>query len=299
MFDFVSNFNKRFVNSTAQDLALSLSKSGLSRNEFKTKHLEHLYDSLRILKRIPDFNSVDGLIYEEKGHLDCVSHDLVGVIVETRPIPELEKVIYNFYQTIKRPVQLFHGTKNLDYIMSSNIKDLIRDKIVYLTELNTDKLSHNAYNALLLSIKFWNSLIGRNKVVVFQTDSCFCARSKYRIEDFSSFDYIGSKWSRRRPIGIIIDGGNGGFSLRSWNKSVEVLRRFPSNIWPGGEDGYFAFHIELIGGKVGKSKSSAKFGTQFEFLYNSLGCHKISCLNDKDQVNFLNYCPEAEFMLKQ
>jgi len=64
-----------------------------------------------------------------------------------------------------------------------------------------------------------------------------------------------------RPIGMIIDGGNGGLSLRDWGEPVKSLERFSTRFWPGGEDGYFAFHMGLIGGRIGHCNECAKFST--------------------------------------
>ena len=67
--------------------------------------------------------------------------------------------------------------------------------------------------------------------------------------------------------------------------------------WPGGEDGYYGFHLELIGAKIGKSIDCAKFSTQSFFQYKSFGAHNISCLNKKDRDAFIKYCPEAKKLL--
>ena len=181
--------------------------------------------------------------------------------------------------------------------MSTNIANLVNEGKVYLTPLNVDGLNAVRYNALLLSKGFWEKVIGRRKILVFQTDAVSCDSSDYVVDDFISYDYLGSKWSRDRKFGIIADGGNGGLSLRDWEKTYSCLNRFPPEHWRGGEDDYFAFHVELIGGKVGKGKECAKFSTQHDFLYRSFGAHKISCLSKKDQKGFLNYCPEAKFLL--
>ena len=124
-----------------------------------------------------------------------------------------------------------------------------------------------------------------------------CNNSPYNLNTFLDFDYIGSTWARTRPVGITIDGGNGGLSLRSWEKSLQCLEQFPSSFWPGGEDGYFGFHMELIGAKVGKDVDCAKFSTHRYFRYKSFGAHKISGLNKKDKDAFIQYCPEAKKIL--
>ena len=69
-----------------------------------------------------------------------------------------------------------------------------------------------------------------------QTDSLICKNSNYTINNFMHFDYIGPAWNRKRPIGLIIDGGSGGFTLRNTKLSIDVLCNYPTDNWPGGED---------------------------------------------------------------
>ncbi len=123
--------------------------------------------------------------------------------------------------------------------MSTNISKHVNAGKIHLTQLNTSTLNSNQYNSLLLSKGFWKHLISRRKILIFQTDSIICPNSDFTIEDFTSYDYIGSKWPRVRPVGLIIDGGNGGLSLRDWNLSIDCLNRFPTKKWCGGEDGYY------------------------------------------------------------
>ena len=135
--------------------------------------------------------------------------------------------------------------------------------------------------------------MGRKKILVFQTDAILCANSDYQLSDFLGFDYIGSKWPRDRPVGMTIDGGNGGLSLRDWHKTVECLDRFSPKMWPGGEDGYFAFHMDLMGGRVGRGDECSRFSTQHEFLNRSFGGHKLTDLDSLSLEQFFQYCPVA------
>jgi len=210
----------------------------------------------------------------------------------------LEFVVLNVSRTLEIPIQIFHGNDNLEFITSSAVSGLIHEGKVDLVQLACDRVDAKQYNALLLTKEFWNLLGSRNKILVFQTDALACEESEYRLRDFLSFDYVGSKWPRERPVGLLIDGGNGGFSLRDWKKSYECLVRFPPQSWTGGEDGYFAFHIDLMGGRVGRDADCAKFSTQYEFLYRSLGAHKITCLDQASRTAFLRYCKGAESLVR-
>ena len=113
------------------------------------------------------------------------------------------------------------------------------------------------------------------------------------------FDYIGSRWPRERPTGLVVDGGSGGLSVRDWQASVACLNTFPARQWVGGEDGYFSFHMALLGRNVAKAKDCERFSTQHFFRRKSFGAHQISQLPEKRRSAFLDYCPEAAFLLTQ
>ena len=143
-----------------------------------------------------------------------VSDKVWGVIVESRKHPSLEYIVNHFSKRLDVGIQLFHSTVNESFIKDTSIYALIEQGKVVLTPLRIDTLSPVQYNALLLSKVFWNAVIGRQKILVFQTDSILCPNSEHALDDFLEFDYIGSSWPRKRPISMVIDGGNGGLSLR-------------------------------------------------------------------------------------
>lgn len=279
-----------------QSVADELWRRGIQRDEITGEHLAHVYRRLKKLGNGADFTSIRDVLPRQSRtevDLDC---PVIGVIVETRRHPALECVLLNFSRTLKIPIQLFHGRGNLEFIMSSAIAGLVQDGKVHLVQLEADDFGARKYNALLMTKDFWSIMGSRNKVLVFQTDTIACEQSEYTLSDFLSFDYIGSKWPRQRPVGLLMDGGEGGLSLRDWKKSCECLVRFPPWNWVGGEDGYFAFHIDLIGGKVGRDRDCAQFCTQYQFLYKSLGAHQISCLDQATRAAFLEYCKEASVL---
>ncbi len=297
----MNNFGKRLFSqdreSTASIVSRELLSNGILGADITSGDIMHVYSSLKKIRNAADFTSIGKTLPNQGEKTINNLSPIWGVIVETREHPELEFVLNNFIKNVQIPIQIFHGNNNLDFIMSTTIAELVRDGKVHLTRLNTNKLCAKRYNALLLSKGFWRSILGRKKILIFQTDAVSCKHSDYTINDFVSYDYIGSNWNQNRPVGLIIDGGNGGLSLRDWGKSHECLSRFPPEQWYGGEDGYFAFHVELIGGKVGKGDECSKFSTQREFLFKSWGAHKVSSLSKRDQYAFLSYCPAANFML--
>ncbi len=282
----LSSYNQSSAAALAHQLSVSY---GIRRSEIQAKHIHSVYQEMPRIDSVADFSAIDNVLQEN--HEVSVSSDTVfGVIVETREHHALETVIENVIEQCGIRVQLFHGTTNLNFILSGKIATFIESGKVILSKLNTDQLKEQQYNALLLSNRFWNRLIGRKKVLIFQTDSLCCSESDYTLDEFLMFDYIGACWDRNRPINLIIDGGNGGFSLRDWRQSVDCLSRFQARLWGGGEDGYFAFHMDLIGARVASQAESAQFATQNYFYDHSFGAHAIYNLNSSKQHAFFRYC---------
>jgi hypothetical protein len=276
-----------------------LDKSGRLAFEECQQELEDIYLNKGESFNRADYSTADKLFGMEVAYRETTA-DMVhplGVIIETRKSANLDHVVTNFIQRTKLPVQLFHGVENRDFIISGGLSHFIRSGELILHQLNVNSLKRSDYNAIFLTKYFWESLASRGKIFVFQTDSIICGKSKYCLDDFLSFDYIGSRWERERAIGLTIDGGSGGLSIRDWQKSVECLETFNSRAWKGGEDGFFAFHIELLGGKIGRDEDCGKFSTQEFFTHHSFGAHKVSLLPPSQHEKFLSYCPEAAFML--
>lgn len=281
--------------STAQRVASYFSEKGMSRDAISGKHLEPLYTALSESAHTGS-KGESGIPTIKTSHA-ATDSEVCGVIIETREQPALEYVVCQFSELLNIPIQLFHGTTNQAFIMDSKISDLIDQGKVVLSAIDADSFTPEQYNSLFLSKRFWESMTGRNRVLVFQADAILCSESDFNLADFVAFDYIGSKWPRMRPVGMVMDGGNGGLSLRNWQQSVECIERFPPALWPGGEDGYFAFHLDLVGGNVGRDKDCARFSTQFEFLERSFGGHQISLLEPASLEQFIQYCPEAKRVL--
>ena len=217
-----------------------------------------------------------------------------GLIIELRKLKSFEKVVKNFFSKINTKILIVCSENNYEFIKTKYIKDLIKKEKIFIYNIGKfDSLSPSDYNKMLLSENFWELLPKCKKVIVFQTDSLLCAKSNFVIDDFKEFDYIGSAWDFKRPIGLNINGGSGGLSLRDLSMTKKVLKEFCPFNWPGGEDGYFAFHMELIGGNVASYKNAAKFSTQTHFHYESFGCHKVSRLYKKYHKDFYKYCPES------
>lgn len=259
--------------SSAEAIARYFNEQGVDRKNIHGKDLKPFYSQMnRIDDSALDMNEI-GITCPG---CDAVNRDLFwAAIVETREHPSLEYVVSQFANQLDIGIQIFHGDSNKEFITSSAIGELIDRGRVHLSSLATNELKPRAYNALLLSRSFWESLYGRKKILIFQTDALLRRNSDYTLVDFMQFDYIGTRWNRQRPVGIVAEGGCGGLSLRDWGLTMECIDRFPPKYWPGGEDGYYAFHLELMGANVAKEQDCAKFSTQSKFPARSFGTHQV------------------------
>jgi hypothetical protein len=287
-------FEANLMVTSAKELAESITHShGVLPNQITAEHLDDFYSKLhRVYTRISE-QRMQSILQTTTPIPRIRNAPFVAVIVDTRKHRALERVVMGLQNTLKIPVQLFHGQSNRQYILNTSIANAVERGEVVLTQLNTEELKIYEYNQLLLTNEFWNSLIGNQKVLVFQADSFACPSSRYTLKDFAHFDYIGSCWRANRPSGLNIEGGNGGFSLRDWRMTLKAIEQFPPELWPAGEDGYFAFHMELMGGRVASFEESTKFGSQCAFRASSLGAHRVVSMPVADRRKFLNYCPEA------
>lgn len=289
--------NSDIVKSSASIIARQLyEQKGISRSDISSVDLSEIYRELRTIHPSVDNARTAEILAEVEQTTDDNPEPFWGVIVETREHPSLEAVISSVSEVCEIPVQLFHGASNREFILSTGIAERVDSGQVVLSALDTLQLTASDYNGLMMSPEFWKCMSGRRKILVFQADSICCKQSRFSLRDFSEYDYIGSNWSRQRPVGLILDGGNGGFSLRDWSLSRKCLASFDPALWPGGEDGYFAFHLELMGACVASHEESGRFGTQDEFLDKSLGGHRISKLKRGELEAFMNYCPEAKII---
>jgi len=280
--------------STANRVRKVLLKKGISTEEIRGEHLVEVYKKCNRLptgsrRPVSPLRGRD----LEGGSNEESREPLWGLIVETRPHPALEFVISTFSENLDIPIQFFCSPASEQFILSTKVRSLIADGRVVLSRSCPDPFPASAYNSLFLTEAFWRQVRGQYKILVFQSDSLLCKNSDYSIHDFLKYDYIGTNLSRVRRVGLIIDGGGGGLSLRDKPKTLECLSRFPPDAWQAGEDGYFAFHMDLMGCAVGRLDECAMFATQGSFKYRSFGVHAPWLLPRKQLRRFVQYCPEA------
>lgn len=129
--------------------------------------------------------------------------------------------------------------------------------------------SEREYNLLLTSKEFWEN-IPFDKVLIFQHDSLLL---RHGIKDFLQYDFVGAQiFHEHLPMPCM----NGGLSLRSKSKMLEVIEKIPYDYnLHGNEDIYFCRGIEKIGGNLPTKEGAQSFSVESVFSLGSLGCHAI------------------------
>lgn len=235
----------------------------------------------------------------------CVS------IIEPRPwVTKINFLIKNVRQVLGDvPIHIFCGPSSAYRINT--------DDNVNLVKLNRDNFTRIEYCDLAKSNYFWNHIISE-KVLFMQTDGCLCPSSKYSVEDFYHYDYIGGYapqawWHKELKIAGIKEQFkyqclNGGFSLRTVSackKSIEFFKptktidyrcyTSDAKVTDLFEDLFFACSMHILGYNIGKDDYSINFCTHTEYVRDTFCVHNL--FNYKRDNTFLEYCPEYKNLL--
>ena len=140
------------------------------------------------------------------------------------------------------------------------------------------------------------------KLLVFQSDSMLCSNSRYFVDDFLQYDWVGAVWSHYPPFTgagwLPMTGGNGGLSIRSKSKLLECLSKGPK--WDGTpEDVWYSRHLPSVGALVAGWGVGDKFSVEGRWVIGSAGVHQPWVKGPAIQHNsqgFIaqleDYCPE-------
>lgn len=79
---------------------------------------------------------------------------------------------------------------------------------------------HKTVSSFLTKPWIWEQLAPADHVLLFQSDSIICANAQQQVDDYLQYDMIGA------PIAFGMGQGyNGGFSLRSRKKMLDIVRK--------------------------------------------------------------------------
>lgn len=184
---------------------------------------------------------------------------LAALIVETRPLPNLVKLIKDHMIHLPEDTQLiiYHGAEN-HLMLEDAFPEAIRHVI--------GTMSIQLYNNLLTSEKFWESLLKWDKVIIFQHDSMILRKG---VEEFYDYDMVGAPWSFQAT------GCNGGMSLRTPKIMFEIVSNHPL---PQGwnEDVHICrIMTDYNIGNLAPREVGMKFGTEGIFSLGTFSYHAI------------------------
>jgi hypothetical protein len=224
-----------------------------------------------------------------------ILYPYIAVLVEFRSTPLLVTVVLNILHNIPAdwPIQIFHGKNNSNFLQNSTLSIHIKTNRIILHQLDTMIGSPGEYtNSLLTNILFWH-LVKGEKVLFFQLDSMFCSNSSHKIKDFLKYDYIGAPWHSRFKLPA--SGGNGGFSLRSRRKLIELLslRSYDRSY---AEDTWFSKYLYLVNADIAPVNIAMTFSVETIFYARPMAIHKPIYLNSDELKALCKSCPELRMI---
>jgi hypothetical protein len=128
---------------------------------------------------------------------------------------------------------------------------------------------------MLADQDFWNR-IPHEKILIFQHDSMLLKRG---LEDYLEWNWIGG------PSG---NGGshyNGGLSIRSKAKTLEVIQKYRHN--GEAEDVYFHRGMKNIGAKIAPLEVAQSFCCEKYFKLGTVGYHGLGTFHPHDKINLI------------
>ncbi|CAF1148086.1 unnamed protein product [Didymodactylos carnosus] len=111
--------------------------------------------------------------------------------------------------------------------------------------------------------------------------------------DYLEYDYVGAPWNLSNPRAV----GNGGFSLRSRSKTLEVLeiREYAGR---GNEDEWYSVYLHDVNAKFAPSSVARTFAVETQYYRQPMAIHKPIYLKPLQTKQLCTMCPEAKHILK-
>jgi hypothetical protein len=229
-----------------------------------------------------------------------------AVLIEYRCFPHVYFIIMNAILKLGTKWSFSIICGNLNYEFMKKLCSKISNNIKII-KTNYDNLMPNDYNVFLTSIDFWNLLHG-NKILIYQEDSFIF---KKNIEEFIEWDFIGAPWPKNTndtPNRV----GNGGLSLRTKQKMINVIKKIPiqntlmnestkiymknNNLTYCPEDVYFSLNMQKFNiGKVANFDAAFNFSSESINNPNSFAGHNFWISDNKwvkrlqKNLNLINY----------
>jgi|LakMenE18May11ns_1017448.scaffolds.fasta_scaffold9888910_2 hypothetical protein len=246
-----------------------------------------------------------------------------GVLVEPRKTRNVLLLIDNFRKVLPNKILFFFcGSSHYSYYKSL----FLNDPFIKIIDSGFDNFSATTHSDFLKKRSFWENFYDFTHVLTLQIDGCLCTKSKFKIEDFLHYDYIGGytpkKWWWRDTHGLHNFSDyqcfNGGFSLRRIQCMLDIIDTFPpkpSKDWRIStrmsfrtyiEDLYFVVGMLIINStkdkpiyKVALDEFATNFCTHTKYVKDTFCVHNLDKYSKNDElIEFLKYCPEFAYFTK-
>ena len=220
----------------------------------------------------------------------------IAVIVDFRSLDHIIAIVHNVNHHIPStwPIQMFHGKDNKHFIINSTLAPLIASGKVFLT-LMDEIFDRGRTDSLLTSPAFWKRVRGE-KILFFQIDSAMCSNSPHKITDFLQYDYIGAPWDLSFfTFDKQYRVGNGGFSLRTRSKILELLALVPYD--PKiPEDVWYAQNMHRVNGSIPSIEIAKTFAVESMYYERPVGVHRFPW-HCRFRADLAKTCPESMLVM--
>ncbi|KAM5351242.1 hypothetical protein ACJ41O_003965 [Fusarium nematophilum] len=149
----------------------------------------------------------------------------LALLIESRPLPILAPLVLHFISVVP-PSWRFRFMGSPSSLAAINSSFAIRQQAIGgklelgLIPTNMSTQGQEMISRFLTNPWLYETALQPAEwLLVFQTDSMICANSKYNLDDFLEYDWVGAPWDPESTW-----GGNGGLSLRRVSRIVDVLR---------------------------------------------------------------------------
>lgn len=189
-----------------------------------------------------------------------MENNLAAVIVETRPLANLQKVIEDHLRFLPEHTKLYvFGGDHVDILLSQ------ADFHYEFIDIGHN-MSEQQYNKLTTHTDFWQ-IINEENILIFQHDSELLRPWD---DDFFNYEYLGAPWKFQS------NGGNGGLSFRRKSEMIKAIEKCgPYNYERhGNEDVFFSNALYQTHSHYNK-EACKRFSCEAIFQLGTFGCHAI------------------------
>ena len=251
-------------------------------NKFYKNHKNEILNNPKIGFRYLCYKYIDDIRKLQLPDIK-LNNNYEAVLIEYRCMPHLEFLIRNMIHKLGKEWSHTVVCGTLNYNFMINMCNKI-DKNIKIIKTKFDNLMPPyQYSQFLATEEFWKMFVG-DKILLYQEDSIIF---KSNINDFIEYDYVGAPWRKKCGLNMY-DVGNGGFSLRTKQIMIDVIKKYPYNKQNKlFEDVYFTKNmINNNIGKIARWDVASNFSSELIYNPESLGGHAfwLSNKNWKEHV---------------